>query len=301
MNYSIEVIADAGNRCGEGPIWDDRKERLIWTDIDGGKVFTYWQQTDEWQVINDSLVVSGIALDESGDLIFVGGSKVHLWTNPLSYVTFDIEVEGETVTFNDIVADPKGRIYAGTINWGANGMEKPGALYLIDTDASIRLVVEGIELSNGLGFSPDDRTLYYADSAARRIYAYEVNAETGELSNKRVFVQVPRDEGLPDGLTVDAEGCVWSAQWYGAQVVRYDPEGKVERRISMPVTQVSSVAFGGRDRNELYITSAGDPWSSSLAPSGYNYDTPNIGGSLYRVKLDIQGRLEHRAALTISE
>src|SRR5207247_7061215 len=137
-------------------------------------------------------------------------------------------------------------------------------------------VEEGVELANGLGFSPDNRTLYFTDSAARKIYAYDVQPETGRLSNRRIFASVTADEGLPDGLTVDAEGFVWSAQWYGSQVVRYDPDGKVERRIAMPITQVSSVAFGGENLTDLYITSAGGSWASQLAPPGYNFDAPNI-------------------------
>jgi D-xylonolactonase len=175
-------------------------------------------------------------------------------------------------------------------------MEKHGRLYLIDREG-VRVVEEGIELANGLGFSPDSQTLYFTDSAARRIYAYDVEAETGALSNRRIFVQVPDEEGIPDGLTVDREGYVWSAQWYGSQVVRYDPEGTVERRIAMPVTQVSSVGFGGEDLKDLYITTAGEPWPSPLAPPGYDSNVPNTGGSLYRIRLEVQGKLEHQADL----
>jgi D-xylonolactonase len=158
------------------------------------------------------------------------------------------------------------------------------------------VVDEGIEIANGLGLSPDDRTLYFADSARRVIYAYDV-APSGSLSRRRIFVKIPSDEGLPDGLTVDREGFVWCAQWYGAQVVRYDPDGKVERRLPMPVLQVSSLIFGGPDLTDLYVTTAADPWPSSLAPPGYDPKAPNQGGSLYRFRLDVQGRLDHRAAL----
>jgi D-xylonolactonase len=157
---------------------------------------------------------------------------------------------------------------------------------------------EGIELSNGLGLSPDHRTLYYADSTARRIYAYDVSPETGDLGRKRVFVQVPLSEGLPDGLTVDAEGYVWSAQWFGNQVVRYDPDGKVERHIPLPAAQVTSVAFGGPDLADLYLTSAAaswPAWPNRYAPPGYNPDKVELGGSLYRLRLDIQGKAEHQA------
>jgi D-xylonolactonase len=159
------------------------------------------------------------------------------------------------------------------------------------------VVDEGIEIANGLGFSPDNRTLYFADSARRVIFAYDVDASSGDLSRRRIFVQVPRDEGLPDGLTVDRKGFVWCAQWYGSQVVRYDPEGRVERRIALPVRQVSSVIFGGDDLSDLYVTTAADPWPSPLAPAGYDASAADQGGSLYRIRLDVQGRSDFPAAL----
>jgi D-xylonolactonase len=111
-------------------------------------------------------------------------------------------------------------------------------------------------------------------------------------------VRVGDDEGIPDGLTVDAAGFVYSAQWYGGQVVRYDPDGKVQRRVPLPVTQVASCNFGGPDLLDLYITTAGENWPSSLAPAGYDYGKGNFGGGLYRLRLDVPGKLEHLADLS---
>ena len=242
-------------------------------------------------------MVSGLALSADGSLIFAGATGLHLRRPSGDVRPVLSRCRGEALFFNDILADPRGRLYAGTIYWGANGMEKPGKLYLVEDGGPVRVVDEGIDLANGLGFSPDDRTLYFADSARRVIYAYDVDPATGDLSRRRVFVQVPRDEGLPDGLTVDREGFVWCAQWYGAQVVRYDPDGKVERRIAMPVRQVSSVIFGGEDLTDLYITTAADSWPSPLAPPGYDFAATNLGGSLYRLRTNVQGRPDHRATL----
>jgi len=269
--------------------------RLIWTDAAGDVVYELFPANGQKTIISRGLNVTGIALNRNAELIFAGATGLHVWRGQDDCHTILTEYDGETLIFNDIIADPEGAIYAGTCYWGSGGMEKPGRLYLINTDGSVRVVEEGIELSNGLGFSPDDRILYFADSAARKIYAYDIDPDTGDLLNKRIFATMPPDEGLPDGLTVDKEGYVWSAQWYGSQVVRYDPEGKVERRIPMPVTQVSSVAFGGSDLTDLYITTAAESWPSPLAPPGYNFNAPNTGGSLYRVRLDIQGKPEHRA------
>ena len=279
MEYEVETLASDGNLCGEAPTWDAAGRSILWVDA----------------VISRGLPVAGMALNRNGGMIFAGAAGLHLWRGQDDYRTVVSEHEGESLVFNDIIADPKGRIYAGTYYWGETGMEKTGKLYLIGTDGSVRAMDEGIRISNGLGFSPDNRTLYYADSGARCIYAYDVNADTGDLAKRRAFVQVPPDEGIPDGLTVDADGYVWSAQWYGGQVVRYDPEGTVERRIPMPARQVSSVAFGGPDLTDLYMTSAGRYWPSDLIPPGFDTEA-FMGGSLYRIRLDVRGNPEHMTA-----
>jgi D-xylonolactonase len=295
----LETAADDQNRCGEAPIWDCEQGRLLWSDIESSIVYELLA-SGERRVLSRGLKAAGIALNRGGALVLAGAGGLHLWSGPDRCCMVVSSFAGEALILNDILADPRGRIYAGTLYWGPAGMEQLGALYLIDTGSSARVVDDGIELANGLGLSPDNRTLYFADSAARAIYAYEVEPESGALAKKRVFARVPAGEGLPDGLTVDGEGHVWSAQWYGAQVVRYDPEGRIERRIPLPVKQVSSVAFGGKDLTDLYITTARDPWRSPLAPAGYDFDAPDTGGALYRLRLEVQGKPEHRSGFRAS-
>lgn len=290
-----EVAADEATRCGEGPIWDARGKRLLWDDLAAHLVFEHVPAAGRTSVLSRDVMVSAIALDRSGDLVFGGSGGLHLFRAG-KVRTLLAEAGGEALAINDMIAGPRGRIYAGTAFWGAAGREKHGKLWLVE-GLRARALDEGIELANGLGFSPDDRTLYFTDSTARRIYAYDARPE-GDLRNRRVFVQVPAAEGIPDGLTVDHEGFVWSARWYGGQVVRYDPEGKVERRLEIPAVQVSSVAFGGEDLTDLYVTTAGEAWPSEYAPAGFDPRAPNLGGALYRVRLDIQGRAEHVADLS---
>jgi len=298
MKFQIETLAQDNNRCGEAPIWNDRSQRLLWTDISSDLVYDLSPATGAKRTLSRGLNVAGIALTDTDDLVFAGATGLHLWHAQDDYRTIATRCDGETFILNDMIADPHGRVYAGSLYWGAAGMEKLGKLYLFDTNGSVRVVDDGLELANGLGFSPDQRRLYFADSTARRIYVYDVDARTGDLHNRRIFVHVPEHEGIPDGLTVDRDGFIWSAQWYGSQIVRYDPDGHVERRIPMPVQQVSSLTFGGPDWTDLYVTSASESWQSPHAPPGYDFNAANMGGSLYRIRLDIPGRPEHRAHLS---
>jgi sugar lactone lactonase YvrE len=293
----LEIVAQDRNLCGEAPLWDAAGERLLWVDLGGNLVYEYLPGSGAKRILQNGLMVSGLALNHAEGLVLAGATGIHLRAASGEVRPLLSRHQGEALFFNDILADPSGRLYAGTLYWGANGLEKHGKLYLVEGSGAARVVDEGIEIANGLGLSPDDRTLYFADSARRVIHAYDVDPVTGDLSRKRDFVRIPREEGLPDGLTVDRDGFVWCAQWYGGQVVRYDPDGKVERRIPLPVSQVSSVAFGGEDLGDLYITTAADPWPSPLAPPGFDFTTKDPGGSLYRIRTGIHGRPEHRAAL----
>jgi len=301
----LETLASNNDRCGECPIWDSQTQRLIWNDMNASRVFAFDHATQAVTTLDtDGLNAAGMAFNESGELVFAGTGGLHLWRGESPPPAGEGKGEGEhrsllthhndeALNFNDILADPKGRLYAGTWYWGAQEYEKLGKLYLIDTDGSVSIQDEGIELSNGLGLSPDEKTLYYADSTARKIYAYDV-ASSGAPSNRRVFVDVPLTEGMPDGLTVDSQGFIWSAQWYGSQIVRYDPDGKVERYIKIPASQVTCMAFGGPDWNELYITTASEDWPTRYAPPNYDSSKLHIGGELYRLKLDIQGKPEYK-------
>lgn len=294
IKYHVEVVAERNNATGEGPIWDFRSNRLIWVDIDNESVFQFFPESNKSEMIGCSLPAASVAINRKGGFLIAGEKGVHLWRSSNDYTTILSKHQNEVLCFNDMIAGPFGQIYAGTVYWGEKGMEKTGKLYLICPDYSVKIADDNIKLSNGLGFGPGGKIFYYADSAERCIYAYDVNTRTGELSRRRVFARVPSNDGIPDGLTVDIEGFVWSAQWYGGQVTRYDPDGNVERRILMPVMQVSSVMFGGKDLADLYVTSAGKYWPSNLIPSGFDTKAP-MGGSLYRIRVEIPGKREYLA------
>ncbi len=297
----LEFAWEVGDRCGEAPFWDAAGRRMLWMDITAGLLHSHSFDVESGYAQPLGVPASGLTIDRSGDLVLGGEAGLLLWRNQAEYYVIADEHLGEKLSINDLIADCAGRVYAGTIYWGENGMEKPGKLYLFDGRGVPRIVDDGILLANGLGFSTDDRTLYMADSAARLIYAYEVDSADGSLSNRRTFARIPPEDGIPDGLTVDSEGFVWCAMWYGAQVIRFDPDGTIEQRIQLPVSQVSSVAFGGEDLTTLYVTTAADPWPSTMEPPGFDWKARPPGGGLYAFRTDVQGKPEHLAGLNLPQ
>jgi len=270
---------------------------LVWTDLSARIVYQFDPALNRTVVLGNNVPAGGIALCEGGGYIIAAREGMYQWSPGSEPRPLLLEHDGQKLKFNDILAGSHGRLYAGTMYWGDDDvMQQPGKLYVIHS-GEVEVVADGLELSNGLGLSPDLKTLYYADSTARVIYAFDVDERSGRVSRQRTFVKVPDEEGLPDGLTVDADGFIWCAQWYGSQVVRYDPDGNVERRIPMPVKQVASVAFGGTQLDELFITTAGEEWRSRFSPPGYDYTNPNVGGAVYRVRPGVRGKKELVAAI----
>lgn len=282
----LEQLA-GGDALGEAPVWDAARHRLVWSDILSQVVYEYGRDGAGRAVLHSAVTAYGLVLNRDGALISSGPGG-------LGYLAAGdglqpLDVPGlPPVAFNDLCADARGRIYTGSIYWAHDHIARPGEVYLVGPDGA-SVVDDGISLSNGLGLSPDGRTLYLTDSFARTIFAYTVDPGSGALSGKRIFAAVPAGDGMPDGLAVDAEGHVWSALWYAGQLVRLDPDGRPRQRLELPVRQVASLAFGGPDLDELYITTASNPFVSALSPPGYDYGAANQGGPLYRARPGVAG------------
>jgi D-xylonolactonase len=285
----LNVIADYGDLCGECPVWEARTSNLYWTDCVGLKFHRYHLPSMQHELMAAGLGINGFRLNRPGGFTIVNNQGIWLWNGKVDPVLIADEVQGSKCQMNDCIADPMGRLISGSNFYDPHGNYEPGKLIRVDTDGIVTILDEGFDLSNGLGFSPDCQTLYFTDSVARRIYAYDYNVTSGAASNRRVLVRVPDTEGLPDGLAVDAQGFIWSAQWYGSCVVRYDAEGTVERRIKTPAKQTSSITFGGPDLTDIFITSASQPESMPIMPPGYDPDSGYFGGQVYQINLDISG------------
>ena len=294
-----EIIADYGDLCGEGPVWDPDSQALFWTDCTGKRFYRYDPQSGKHEVVKEGLEINGYAQNRSGGFVIANSSGIWLWDGKDNLRLIADEADVAKCQMNDAIADPEGRFFAGSNFYDPSGKYELAKLIRVDTDGSAHIVDEGFHLSNGLAFSPDLGTLYFTDSVARRIYAYDYDRKTGNIRNRRILIQVPDDEGVPDGLTVDAEGFLWSAQWYGSSVVRYDPDGKIERRIKTPAKQTSSVMFGGKDLTDLYITSAGKSEPMPVMPKGYDPTSGYFGGQLYRIRVGIRGKPEFKADIRL--
>lgn len=291
---SVSLIVDDGNLCGESPVWDADEQRLYWVDLAGRKFYGYDWKTKRREILFDDFEVSGCALDRSGGFTFINSAGVWLWNKQEPPTQLVGTLDDVKLQLNDCIADPEGRLLAGSSFYDASPDYPLGKLFCVQSNGSVQILDEGFHLANGLGFSPDAKTLYFTDSVTRTIYAYAYDPANGHARDRRVFVKVDDKSGLPDGLTVDAEGFVWSAEWYGSCISRYDPDGKLERRIQIPAKQTSSLAFGGPDLQDVFVTSASKSEPTPVMPPGYDPDSGYFGGGLFHLHLGIQGKLEYR-------
>ncbi len=274
----LEVIVDERCIVGEGPLWHPAEKRLYWGDIVGGKLFRYDPAQGSHEQIYQGEMVGGFTIQADGALLLFGeNGSVRTWRDGvIETVIAEIPTE-RGGRFNDVIADPEGRVFCGTMPIG----DQLGSLYRLDPDGALTPILDGINVSNGMGFTPDLTRMYHTDTMGGTISVYDYDRATGALSNGTVFVTVPAEEGYPDGMTVDAEGSIWSAHWDGGALYRYSPTGEKIHRVEFPARKVSSVTFGGDDYAVAYVTTAG----------GDNRDTEGSGaGALFRVNLGVKGK-----------
>jgi D-xylonolactonase len=285
----VEPVLIADYQCvtGEGPVWHPGERRLYWVDIPTGRMFRYDPARGSHEQCYQGDVVGGVTVQSNGALLlFMARGAIKLWREGrLTTVVEEIPDERES-RFNDVIADPVGRVFCGTMP--ANG--RLGRLYRLDTDGTLTKLLEGIGISNGMGFTPDCKRMYYTDSVKREIYLFDYEQDTGAITGQRLFVRTPEGEGIPDGMTVDAEGYVWSARWDGSCLIRYAPDGVEERRVTFPAKKVSSATFGGDDYGDLYVTTAGGNNKAAEGPGA---------GALFRLRPGVRGVPEFPSRIAV--
>lgn len=277
MTAEPELIANYHCQTGENPLWHPTERRLYWTDIPGGRMFRYDPAAKTHEQFYQGRPVGGFTIQEDGSLLlFMDRGTVARWRDGVMTTVIDEIAAERDFRFNDVIADPRGRVFCGTLD--DNG--KKGRLYRLDPDRRLTLLLDDIGCSNGMAFTLDQRTLYYTDSLAYEIYRFDYEVESGSISNQRVFARFGQQDGLPDGATLDSQGRLWSALWDGFAVVRLRDDGSVAERIVLPTGKVSSVTLGGDDLRDMYITTAG----GNIAR-----EDDTAAGALFRVRADIAG------------
>ena len=285
----FEVINDVRAELGEGPAWDDRKNVLYYVDILGHAIYEYDPASGKTSEYSQESYVGAVVPTQSGRLAVAGYQNLYTF-DPAANAVEPLAtppVQDSDLRFNDGKCDPAGRFWAGTIS--LSGRKGAASLYRLDTDGSLHTMLTDVSISNGLGWSPDGKTMYYIDTPTHTVVAFDYDMETGRISNQRVVIEVPESEGGPDGMTVDEDGMLWIAHWGGSQVACWDPNtGRKRASIALPAPHTTSCVFGGPDRNELYVTSARTGLSDEQLKQN------PLSGAVFKIQMQTRGAATYR-------
>lgn len=248
----VEVIADVRAHVGEAPAWDPLTGTLLFVDVEPGAVYRWTPDTGQTTRFHVGQQIGAALPRSDGNLTLACQDGMFVCGPDGEAVSLaaPVEIDVPANRMNEAKCDSRGRLWAGTMAYDFS--DGAAALYRIDADGAVIKVLTRVTISNGLGWSPDDRRMYYIDSGCNRVDEFDFDADTGEIGRRRIFVT--HTVGMADGLTVDADGRVWVA-YFGASEVRcYEPDGSLADVIRLPVTQPTSCAFGGANLDELFIT-----------------------------------------------
>ncbi|WP_428030944.1 SMP-30/gluconolactonase/LRE family protein [Ancylobacter sp.] len=291
---AVRVAAQTGDVLGESPLWHPVDGCLYWLDLAGARLHRMDMagRVDTRRVDRPPPLGAIVAGPAAGRLVLSASDGVWLydWAREALTPLCHPEAGRSGIGYNDAKVDRWGRLWIGTSDLAER--DPRGALWCWVPGSEPVLADTGFTVVNGPAFSPDGRTLYLSDSLARRVLAYDLGPERGELHNRRVFAEMEADEGYPDGLTVDAEGGVWVAHWDGWRVTRFAPDGERTLIVPLPAPRITSVAFGGEDLATLFVTSA------RLELAGPMLEAAPLSGALFAVSAGFTGLPETPLALS---
>jgi sugar lactone lactonase YvrE len=277
---SNRIETFVNHRCilGEGPVWDHKNQRILWIDIVQGHIHQFTPATKTFKSFPVGEMIGSLALTDNGivaalesgfSFIDLENAKVDCITHPEKHIAGN--------RFNEGKCDPFGRFWAGSMSLAEEGTT--GSVYALHHDLSVEKKIENVTISNGMAWSPDQKTFYYIDSPTLQVVSYQFDNATGSICDKKTIISFDVTEGFPDGMTIDTEGMLWIAHWGGWKVARWDPKtGKKLLQIDLPVSQVTSCTFGGDSFEDLYITSA------SIRLTKEQLQKEPLAGSLFVVK-----------------
>ena len=253
----IEVVLTHRCLLGEGPVWDAKRKVICWVDILRGEIHEYSPYTKNHKTINVNQMVGAAVLCADGNFMAALRNGFAFVDRETSEVTMIADPERHLPgnRFNDGKIGPDGRFWAGTMSH--TDEPEQGSFYTLDTDHTVVKKIDKVSISNGMAWSLDHKTFYYIDTPTYTVVAYNYDKTSGQISEKRVVINIPDEDGSPDGMTMDNQGMLWVAHWDGWQITRWNPDtGEKLLAIQMPAARITSCAFGGDNFGDLYITSA---------------------------------------------
>lgn len=285
----MQLLAQPHCVCGEGPLFDPTRNCIFWTDIDTGRMFRLDCDTNTHRQVYQGDPVGGFTLQTNGDLLLFRVKDIALLKPDIRAVSIVLPFADEGCPrFNDTSAGPDGTCYAGTMG----KTKTSGGLFHLSHNRSLKLLFRNTGCANGMGWTPDQRTMYWTCSTRNKIFAYDYNPTTGEMSNERTFHDANnQNAGTCDGLTVDSAGQVYSARWGGSAIYIFHPDGSPASKIEVPTPKVTSLCFGGKDLKTIYITTAGasadGPHTDPHAGALFSHPSPTPGQPEYRSQIQV--------------
>jgi D-xylonolactonase len=281
----MDIVLE-GYELLEGSAWDPRRG-LVFADAELGGVHVLDPQSGAVAtIVEHRRGIGGIVLHRDGGLVVSGRNIAYKASGRPTAVLLANDPDGGIVGFNDIATDAAGRIYAGSLGFYPTvpgDVPRPGALYVIDLDGTVRKLHDGVQLTNGMAFSADGSLLYHCDSGDQTVYVYDVTSD-GSVAGRRAFAQI--SDGLPDGMALTVDGRVWVAVAHGGEVLVFRPDGSLDRRLRFPVPMVTNLCFGGQDLRDLYVVTGSD-------------GVEGRRGTIYRLRSDVAGSPVAAAAVAI--
>jgi sugar lactone lactonase YvrE len=282
MTSKAELLFAARHETGESPVWDEQAQRLWWTDIPGRRLHRIDPETGSHDSFEMPGRVGCFALRRAGGLVVAMEHGFYLFDPETGGLEAIAEPEAGMANhrFNDGRCDREGRFLAGSMNLARDAAS--AALWQLGKDRSVRKIAGDCTLANGLAFSPDGRTMYWVDGGRQQVFKFDYSAD-GVASNRRVWLDRDAAPGRPDGGAVDADGCYWSGRAMGGCVVRFAPDGRIDRIVEVPAARVTMCAFGGADYRTLFVTTACHNMTEAEKAA------EPLAGSLFAVRLDVTG------------
>lgn len=275
----INVVIEHKCLLGESPVWDAKRKVILWIDILNSEIHEYELKNQTHRIISVHEKIGSLAVCKNGNFVaaLINGfafidkisGKIEMIADPESHLPDN--------RFNEGKCDPAGRFLAGTMS--LSGKLKAGNLYALESDGAVTKKISNVSISNGMTWSLDHQTFYYIDTPTFEVVSYAYGVNTGNIRNKKVVIRIPKEDGYPDGMTIDMEGMLWIAHWDGWQITRWNPDtGEKLHCIKLPVAKVTSCTFGGENLQDLYITSA------SVGLTDHELKMQPLAGSLFVIK-----------------